>query len=68
MYLASWLLPRTIISSAVSVPRTIGASAIASGGISDASEASSGLSLTNEPSSTNPPSWANRLLGGPLTR
>ena len=51
----------------MNVPRTIGGT-YGSGGTNDTSVVNNGLSVTRPPRKVNPPSWLNKLLGGPLTR
>src|SRR5262245_40217551 len=68
MYFDSIDRPIAMIT-AVTVPRNNGGGS-GSGGMSDTSVVSNGLFVTVGPMSgmANPPNWANRLLGGPLTR
>ena len=57
------------ITAAVTTPRSSGGGS-ASGGINDTSVVSNGLFTTNGPITgrAKPPSWLNRLFGGPLMR
>src|SRR6476661_2524212 len=68
MYVDSIDRPIAMIT-AVRVPRSSGG-VLGSGGTSDTSAVSIGFFVTVGPMNgmANPPSWANRLLGGPLTR
>ena len=68
MYCASRWMPSAMMTAAT-VPRSNGG-VKGSGGTNDTSVVSSGLFTTNGPMPgiAKPPSWLNRLFGGPPTR
>ena len=68
MYRFSPLIPSSSMMMAVSIVCT--GRAVGNGGIRETSEVSSGSPAISgpRPGIANPPIWANRLGGGPLTR